>query len=72
MNKHFQVLAFILLAAEAARCALLTTGLASLSPKTPKDRKLIFTWDRDEEFNRREDRERCALISQRGNGSAVQ
>ncbi len=72
MNKHFQVLAFILLAAEATRCALLTTSLSSPSPKTPKNRKLLFTWDRDEEFNRREDRERCELISQRGNGSAVQ
>jgi hypothetical protein len=72
MNKHFQVIAFVLLAAQATHCALLATNLPNSSLKTPKDRKLIFTWDRDEEFNRREDRERCGFISQGGNGSTVQ
>ena len=72
MNKHFQALAFILLVAEAAHCAILATNLPNRSEKTPKDRKLIFTWDRDEEFFRREDRERCRIISQGGDGPAVQ
>lgn len=72
MNKHFQALAFILLVAEATRCAILATNQPNPSLKTPKDRKLIFTWDRDEEFFRREDRERCKLNSQRRNGPAFQ
>lgn len=72
MNRHFKLIAVILLALEATHCAILVNNAPSFNPKVPKDRKLIFTWDRDEQFKRREDKERCELKSQRGNGETVQ
>ena len=71
MNKHFRLFAFIVVALEAAHCAILVNNQPSMNSKVPKDRKLIFTWDRDEEFKRREDRERCRLKSQRRNDPDV-
>ena len=62
--------AIILLVLTLAQAAILIPKANGIGVKTPKNRKLLFTLDREEEFKRRDDRVRCKLISPRRNESA--
>ena len=62
--------AIILLALSLAQAAILIPKSREVEVKTPKNRKLLFTLDREEEFKRRDDRVRCELISSRRNEPA--
>lgn len=63
MKALFKRVFCLLLVAQAALGAILADREGPRGRKAPKARKAILTWDRNEEFNRREDRERCELKS---------
>jgi hypothetical protein len=63
MKIRFEVILVIFLAISFSDSAILMNNVASRSRKVPGNRKLIFSVDRDEEFKRKDDRERCSVIS---------